>query len=50
MCPVMVSAAFAYGITADAKLGGFGLSLDASKMAKREEEYGFASASIEHIE
>ena len=33
-----VSAAFAYGITADAKLGGFGLRLDASKMAKREEE------------
>ncbi|MEZ6176812.1 MAG: P-loop NTPase fold protein [Candidatus Scalinduaceae bacterium] len=31
-----VSAAFAYGITADAKLGGFGLSLDASKMAKRK--------------
>ncbi len=33
-----VSAAFAYGITADAKLGGFGIKLDASKMAKREEE------------
>ncbi|HUU41126.1 MAG TPA: SUMF1/EgtB/PvdO family nonheme iron enzyme, partial [Desulfatiglandales bacterium] len=31
------SAAFAYGIKADCKLGGFGFTLDASKMASREE-------------
>ncbi len=31
------SAAFAYGIEADCKLGGFGFTLDTSKMASREE-------------
>ncbi len=31
------SAAFAYGIKADCKLGGFGFSLDPSKMVSREE-------------
>ena len=32
------SAAFAYGLTFDAKLGGFGFTLDTSKAAAREEE------------
>ena len=32
-----VSAAFAYGITAEAKLGGIGIELDVSKMSEREE-------------
>ncbi len=33
------SAAFAYGIKADAKLGGFGFTLDASKSIARSEEH-----------
>lgn len=40
-----VSAAFAYGITAEAKLGGIGIELDVSKMSEREE--GLAKERME---